>query len=710
MKLPLEEFRVNPAAQSADRPVEITWSILHPSKLDAANMRAIVAAAQAYRVDSFEVCGEAHTSLGSLDGAIRFRDYPAAAARLDLAARDQNIRALQEIAKLAHASGRPVVYWHREVMVPREIVESVPGLLDETGEFDLLGGAYHDLLRSKIREFFDAVPQMDGLVLTVTESDYSVIHNSNPTRYPPAQVVAQVITTFAAELRRLKKRFVLRSFGSVPQDYEDILAGANAVDTQFAFEVETKITPFDFSPFLPFNRYLQCTGRFTRSAEYDSIGEFLGAGFLPAADPERVIASVRFAQDCGVDRHTIRVDRIGHATFDSPQAINLLAFDRAIREPGVTADEIWRQWAARHWPDCPAEMTAVMRRGIDVVKKCQFIDGHVIFHAFPIDPTWKWLQACGILSVFRPGISLSRHQGMWGILPERTTPTRAALLAEKDEAVRLADESLRALDTLAAQLPAAEERLARATWENAVIVTRLIREWCRCVCAYFDDIEGRETQHPNLSRAVTVAKVEFERALPGCTTTAAVTTKTSAETHGHEYGDHDEVEDSLARAYVRPLWCLIELLEPQFHGELAERNTWRGQPGVIDSVVCGGLADDHRIIRYMHASHARLERGHPVRFAGNRVFPNGFIECRLEAPAQGSCRLVITGDPTQSDGFHLWINGHDREAVYDAQGHFETELSPAPPAGALRAVVVRILKSGARYPAIRTIATLRPTG
>ncbi len=671
-------------------------------------MRAIVTAAGAYRVDSFEVCGEAHTSLGSLDGAIRFRDYPAVAIRLDLAARDKNIQALRKLAALADASGRPIVYWHREVMVPREIVESVPGLLDETGEFDLLGAVYHDLLRSKIREFFDEVPEMDGLVLTVTESDYSVIHNSNPRRYPPAQVVAHVVTTFAAELQRLKKRFVLRSFGSVPQDYEDIIAGASAVDAQFAFEVETKITPYDFSPFLPFNRYLQRTGRFTRSAEYDSLGEFLGAGFLPAADPERVIAGVRFAKDCGVDRHAIRVDRIGHATFDSTQAVNLLAFDRAIHEPCVTADEIWRQWAERQWPRCPAEMTAVMRRGIEMVKKCHFIDGHVIFHAFPIDPSWKWLQACGILSVFTPGISLAHHQGMWGILPERTTPTRAALLAEKDEAVRMADESLRALRSLAAQLPSAEAQMARTAWENAVVVTRLIREWCRCVCAYFDDIEGHEPLHPNLRRAVATARVEFERSLPGCTATTTTPAKSSAEKHGHEYGDHDEIEDSVARAYIRPLWCLVEQLTPHYEAELAERNECRGQPGVIDSIVCGGLVDDIRVVRYMHASHARLERGWPVRFAGNRVFPNGFIECRLAAPAQGPCRLVITGDPSQSDGFLLECDGRAREVRYGAQGRYETELAPSTSEGAKREVVVRIRKSGTRYPAIRSIVTLQP--
>src|SRR5690606_2207306 len=63
---------------------EITWSIMHPVKPDRDYMQQVLAAAAAYRVDSFEVCGDVHSSTGNLDGAIRFRDYPGAAAKLDL--------------------------------------------------------------------------------------------------------------------------------------------------------------------------------------------------------------------------------------------------------------------------------------------------------------------------------------------------------------------------------------------------------------------------------------------------------------------------------------------------------------------------------------------------------------------------------------------------------------------------------------------------
>jgi hypothetical protein len=368
-----------------ERP-EITWSIMHPVKPEVAYMREVIAQAAPYHVDSFEICGEVHSSLGGLDGAIFLRDYPVAAAALNRVQIDQNIAVLREIVGLAHASHRPVYYWHREVMVPRAVVENIPGLLDENGEFDLLGAAYQQLVRAKIREFFELVPEMDGLVLTLTESDYSVIHNSDPDRYPPAEVVKRVVETFAAELPGRGKRFVLRSFGSIAQDYEDILAGAARVSGKYPFEIETKITPYDFSPFLRFNPYLRKTGHSTLSAEYDSIGEFHGAGYLPAPDPARVLDAVAYARAQGVTRHVTRIDRIGHPTFASTQAINLLAFERAICGTGTTADDLWAEWAATHWPDGAPAMAALMQRDERAILSQQDRGHHLRHQHGRVDP------------------------------------------------------------------------------------------------------------------------------------------------------------------------------------------------------------------------------------------------------------------------------------------------------------------------------------
>lgn len=683
-------------------PPEVTWSIMHPTKPTVGYMREVIAAADGYHVHSFEICGDAHSSSGNLDGAIFFRDYPAAAARIDRSAVHATIANLNAMVELAHRSGRPVYYWHREVMVPREVVERVPGLLDENGEFDLLGTAYHTLIRSKIREFFANVPGMDGLVLTVTESDYSVIHNSNPDRYPPTRVIERVIHTFVEELQARGKRFVLRSFGSVSQDYEDILAGAALVSPELKFEIETKITPYDFSPFLDFNPFLRRSGAAELSAEHDSIGEFLGAGYLPAPDPDRVLQSLRHAARAGVSRHAIRVDRIGHPTFTSTQAINLFAYDRAISDPSVTAQQIWREWAKKHWPECPEEMTDVMRQGIEMVKKIQFIDGHLIFHAFPLDASQKWVKAGGILSLFQPGIRLADHQGMWGILTTKETPTRDWILQEKDEAVIMADAGFARVSALRPRLPPEEFARSEAAWRNATVVSRLIREWCRCLCAYRDDMDAGRIDHRSLTAAIRAAKAIFEEQL-GILLPLDLPPAASVKPlgQGHEYAHDNTHENSIEAAYGRPLWKILLTLESEFVAEAQERRRCLEQQGVIDFVVCGGIAHDHRVQRYMHASHATLTAGRVSRIVGNRVFPNGFIECRFSISDLADVQVVICGDREKTPGFLLLVDGRPHEAAYDAEGKFALAPEPISPSGVL---VVRIQKLGPGYPWIHSIS------
>ena len=149
---------------------EVTWSLMHPTPLDVEYMKKVVAKAAEYRVDSFEICADCHTDLGGMDGLTDYIDYPETHKRIDLDGIGSNKTKLREILDVAHSINKPVFYWHREAMVPDGLLLDRPDLLDSNGEFDLLGEAYADLLRYKIDSTFKAVPELDGLVLTLTEA------------------------------------------------------------------------------------------------------------------------------------------------------------------------------------------------------------------------------------------------------------------------------------------------------------------------------------------------------------------------------------------------------------------------------------------------------------------------------------------------------------------------------------------------------------
>ena len=359
---------------------EITWSLMHPTQLDAEYMKRVTEKAVEYHVDSFEICARCHSPLGGLDGLVDYAPYMTAHRKADLAGIAENRSKLGAILNLAHGIGKPVYYWHREAVVPEGLLGDLPGLLDDNGEFDLTGKAYEELLRYKIGSAFDALPALDGLVLTLTEASYSVIHNSDPAKYPPREVVAHLTKIFASELQARGKHLILRSFGSIAQDYEDILAGAEAAARDFRFEVETKITPYDFDPFLPTNPFLRKLPGATLGAECDSLGEFLGAGMLPAENVDNIVKYVRTGTAAGVDRWAIRLDRHGRSIFERYE-INLYAYERAISNPNVSADDIRREWLDAHAPaSARPTFDALGKMGLDAVLKTIYIRGNAILH------------------------------------------------------------------------------------------------------------------------------------------------------------------------------------------------------------------------------------------------------------------------------------------------------------------------------------------
>jgi len=665
---------------------EITWSLMHPTPLDPDYVKKLVkkAADADYTVDSFEICGQCHSPYGGLDGLVDYREFPAAFASWDQSAVADNQRKLNKILDISHAAGKAVYLWHREVMLPPGMLEDMPGLLDGDGEFDLTGKAFADLIRYKLDKTFAAVPALDGLVLTLTEADYSAIHNSNTDKYPPVEVVKFIIGIFASELEKRGKRFIMRSFGSIAEDYECILAGAEALEGRHKFEIETKITPYDFVPFLPENPFLRKSSGFTLSAECEAVGEFMGQGNMPFEHVHNLVRYVREGQKAGVDRFVIRVDRRGNCIFDLYE-INYYAYARALEDEKITADEIRKEWYDKHYPaDKREALIELDKLGWEMVQKTYYIDGHVLFHG---NYSMKYIKAAFIFGLFAEGRrTLVNGRGIWSILTDRKSPGRGAIFEEKKEAVVLADKGLALLKSL--NLPPDDFR--HRLWENAPIVTRAVREMILCFIYYFDDMEWEKADHPHLKAQVASSMREFER-LAG----HKVEVVKREVINGLEHRTR-ELNRTIEELVIEPLAAICQELLQEFPAEFAAKEKLYG---CVDAIVTGGITDDWRIYRYMHASHSMLHNGKPSRWAGNRVFPNGFMEMELKRGKE----LVICGAQEVTDKFTLTCDGRKFTAGFDENGCFTMPLVESS-----EPVKIRLEKCGDKYPVFYSVATRNP--
>lgn len=651
---------------------EVTWSVMHPVVVEPEYMRRVVEKATEYGgVDSFEICGECNQPHGGLNGLLAYEPYPKTAAAVDISAVETYRRKLRETVDVAHGAGKRVYFWHREGFMPKTMHEDVTGLLDEDGEYDLLGKPYLDYVRWKVREAFRQVPELDGVVLTLTEADFSVIHNSRPDRYPPAKVVETITRIFLDEHRRLGKRFVFRSFGSIESDYRDLIEGANACAPDNDFEIETKITPFDFSPFLPANPYLKKTSRCTIGAECDCLGEYLGAGYLPAVQVDAIARYVGYGRASDVDRYTIRIDRVGNSIFDSAQEVNLYAYMRFIRDPKATVEGVLGEWAAKHWPKCAEEMTELAKKSFDLVEATQFIDHNVCFHQNPPTPSFKFIKFSGILGTFRDGMDLHMTEPMWGMMSSQKTPGRAAIRVEKARAEKLAAEGLARIESLKERLDPEEYARQHRAWSIAAKAIPAMRSFWDCVAAYFDDMDANAPAAPRLAAAIDAAEKTI---MPRMKSTKIDLSEFNLNACRARGEDLDKV------CFVTFLWLSRELMN-EYRAEYAARAKLLSRPDVIDFVVPGGIYDDVRVRRVMHSSYQTIDGGVPVRFVGNAAFPNGTIAVEFSDVADA--KVEVDADPKYAKGF----------AVVERS------------ANGVRSVT--IAKKGASYPGIRSIALVK---
>jgi len=595
---------------------------MHPTVLDSVYMKKVVEIAAGHEMDSFEICGACgNFTEGSLDGLLYFEEYPLGAAAQNKEVVRHNRESLNAIVRMAHGIGKPVYYWHREVLCNEGLRKSIPALLNKEGEFDLLGDAYESFLRYKIRKFFEAVPEIDGLVLTLTEASASTIHNSQPELYPPEKVVEKLSRIFAEELSARGKKLIVRSFGSIENDYNSIDAGVRLLSKDHSFEIETKVTPYDFTPFMPDNKFLHKIPGCTISAECDALGEYLGAGRMPSECIEDIVRYVRFSQKIGVDRITIRLDRHGKNVFDS-YPINLYAYEQAIANPDITADEIRRSYynsICSNKKDA-AELIRMSEDGRDCAYKSLFINGSLIYHQFPTKPTLQYLKAGGIFALFSKSGDLSRKKEQWGIALDKGGLSRNEIILEKEKAVSIARENLSRLAKLKKKIPAVEYDRLLSLWTYAEAEAAGNCELCKAIAAYFDSMEADDPKATALVSAIGSMRAALDR-----------------------------------KQLNRPVVEIAKLLLEDYHIEYAMRHQFAG---CEDIVIPAGIFDDVRGERYMHGAFPEYENGSIYLKIGNPIFPNAFYKTELKGGKEGvdicligkgMAHVIINGKPVDLD-------------------------------------------------------------
>jgi hypothetical protein len=210
--------------------------------------------------------------------------------------------------------------------------------------------------------------------------------------------------------------------------------------------IQTKCEPHDWDPYYPDHPMIGAFPGRKQIIEFDGSSEYTGKNRIPYTQPEYFERRWRYDLAKGAAGYNVRLDHGGYDALRTPNEINIYAMFRMTQDAGITGEQIWQEWARkRYGNEAAPHIERALRPAFDIVNKSFFAlkfwitdhsklpgfsyaDGHIrsrtLAKWYPGQPAYKNLEQ-----------RLNRPD------PE----TLEQILAEKDEAVAMADRSLQHL-------------------------------------------------------------------------------------------------------------------------------------------------------------------------------------------------------------------------------------------------------------------------
>lgn len=345
-------------------------------------------------------------------------------------------RELQQLACEAHRLGLKVIIWIHEL-------EYVPPRFLEDGKVRFDDEGLKAWMQDKYRALFRIYPEFDGVMLTFHETRYKIFDPRRVhSRLSMPQRFVRLIDTLDEVCREGGKTLIVRSFVYEPQELAWLQEGLQKVSGRIV--VQSKCVPHDWEPFYPHNPLIgKLTGR-KMIVEFDGSSEFTGRNRIPFCCPEYFLKRWRYdRQFPEVAGYNVRLDHAGFDAFYTPNRINIYTLSRVVEKPDVTAEEIWREWTVKTYGSAAAPFVEKsLKLSFECVTKALFVHGYwYTYHTALPDYSYAVRSLKGrALSKWSPG---DEHLRRIEHLLLRPTPEfYEELLAEKDEAVALADRCL----------------------------------------------------------------------------------------------------------------------------------------------------------------------------------------------------------------------------------------------------------------------------
>ena len=610
---------------------KVIWSLGHAGRPDFGQAKQIIDLGVKLGIDGVEIEPD-------VERCLTYEKLPQLRKGVDrdaaLSTRDE----VKRIAAYAKEQGLRVSQWLHELSGPRPLLDLWPELRADDGFLDLDSPRIRELILAQLDEHFDAVPEIDDITLTLTETQVCVMHRP----YSDMPLLDRVLIVLNAVIEGVGahgKGLIVRPFSALAEDYEAVLAGLERVEYG-ALAVMEKTEPSDWNPFLPDSPYLRKVGDLEIRAEADANAEYYGQTMVPACYPTYLIGRLRAAYDRDVRTFVLRADRRNRIAPGTLNEINLVAGTAWAKNPELDMEALWRGWLTGRFGGAPDGMAELLEQTFEVIKLALYIDQQQMSHdRFPSFENAKHVQ---VFHLFERAGNLRHMRDHWSMIADRKTRPHDEIIQEKEDAVAMAESLLAWFDGLSGAVSDQARQEIRRMLNGLALLARGSLAVVRCIAAHLEDAWRQR------KRAVGPFEEEAQALLDAADQVAA-----------------EEGEEFFAEMPAR-MRGFVEGLRREREIELPRRKQLAEEERLVDYVLCGLASEGHKLSKRLHTGSTGLEGRRHYRAAGFGERQPFSYEIRL--PKHEECRLEVT------------LAGSDADAVAEAWlGPHKLQLKPEAP-------------------------------
>lgn len=439
---------------------------------------------------------------------------------------DNNRQYIRHVIRNAHARGIRFYIEVKEIFCHESLLEMNPSLRKK-GALCASDPFWWEFLEAKTTELLEAVPDLDGVVVSPATRESKVSISTNACRCPRCrgtEATAWYESLIGAMFRPIDARgkmLAVRDFSYKKGDQSAVLQAADRISSNIV--IWLKNTPHDFYPTFPNNARIGDVGAHPQWAEFDMWGQFFGLGVFPSIVVDDMKKRFEHCKANGVTGVVARTDWeviSDGGVLDSLNIVNLLGFaklsndlsalPREIIDEGVAgplkttmngsgAEFVLESAAARR------ALSDILAQSWDVMRRTVFVLDHV-FHEdcmFPdtLQKAFRMMLEIHSIAEWDP-----QRKGVLRLSEDKI----AEVEAEKAEACRLARQMHDKVDALRGDMSADTWSQLHRTFDLLVWYTEGFRH-CASVCFRTQFALEQDSERHRKDAASAIAAMERYR-------------------------------------------------------------------------------------------------------------------------------------------------------------------------------------------------------